>query len=277
MEDAPYDRLADAYAQHWGPVIQPAAERVLDHLAAAIDAAAAATGRTELLDVGSGTGALAIAALQRWPHLSVTGIDPSAGMLEIARRLAAERLAPDVARRYETAIGYADEIDAADETFDLAVSSFVLQLVPNRAAALDEIHRVLRRGGMLAWVAWRRGGEPYAPDRVANEVLDRFGFDPPEPDGPNGDVASPSAAAQAMRRAGFREVRAWADEVAHAWTPREYLTFLTEFDEQALFAELEPGERAQIEADILAGLAALSSEELTLRLPVVYAMGRAPG
>ena len=40
--------------------------------------------RDLVLDVGSGTGALAIAALQTWPRHQVTGIDPSGGMLEVA-------------------------------------------------------------------------------------------------------------------------------------------------------------------------------------------------
>jgi hypothetical protein len=80
-----------------------------------------------------------------------------------------------------------------------------------------------------------------------------------------------------MRRAGFREVRAWTEEMAHPWTAREYLAFFTEFDEESLFAELDPGERAEIEADMLAGLERLTADELTLRLPVVYALGRASG
>ena len=37
----------------------------------------------------------------------------------------------------------------ADGSVDAAVSSFVLQLVPNRFRALREVRRVLRRGGVL--------------------------------------------------------------------------------------------------------------------------------
>ena len=80
-----------------------------------------------------------------------------------------------------------------------------------------------------------------------------------------------------MRRAGYREVRAWSDEVAHPWSARDYLAFFTQFDEESLFAELEPAERAKIEAEMLDKLEGLSADELTLRLPVVYAMGRAAG
>ena len=277
LGEQPYDRLAEGYARHWAPVIRPAAERVLDHVAPSIDAADTTSRHVDLLDVGTGTGALAIEALRRWPDLHVTGVDPSTGMLEVARRLADEQLGPSIAASYETAQGWADELDFDDASFDLAVSSFVLQLVPSRKAALAEIRRVLRPGGPLAWVAWQRTDRIYAPDRVVNDVLDSHGFDPPEPEGRNGDLASPAAAAAGMRKAGFREVRAWSGEIAHAWSTRDYLAFFTQFDEESLFAELEPAERAKIEADMLASLERLTADEMTLRLPVVYAMGRAAG
>ena len=47
-------------------------------------------GATHLLDVGTGTGTLAIAAVRRWPSVRVTGIDASSEM--VARAAAEERL-----------------------------------------------------------------------------------------------------------------------------------------------------------------------------------------
>ncbi len=271
-----YDQMADGYARWWGPVIRPGAERVLDLAGPAFEAALASIREPHVLDVGSGTGTLAITALERWPALRVTGIDPSAGMLAVARDHAAMRLAGR-AGRYATEIAFADRMPFDDGTFDLAVSSFVLQLVPSRVAALREIHRVLRPGGLLAWVAWQRTDRHYAPDRIANEVLDAAGFDPPEADTRPGDVASPASAAQSMRRAGFRDVTAYTADVEHPWDAAGYLAFLTEFDEESLFAEFEPGERRDIEREILDGLGRLSADELTLRLPAIYVMGRASG
>ena len=80
-----------------------------------------------------------------------------------------------------------------------------------------------------------------------------------------------------MRRAGFRDVSAHEDEVVHPWTPAAYLEFLTRFDEATLFNELGRGERRDIEREILRRLRLLTREQLTLRLPVVHALGRAPG
>jgi SAM-dependent methyltransferase len=270
-----YDLMAEGYARWWGPVIRPGAVKVLEALAPEVEAVLDDGREPRLLDVGSGTGALAVAALERWPALRVTGIDPSGGMLEVAHRAAHESLPAGRAERFETVVAYADELPFDSGSFDVAVSSFVLQLVPNRAAALRETQRVLRPGGSFAWVAWQRSERPYPPDRIANEVLDDFGFEPPEADSWCGDVASPEAAALAMRRAGFRDVRAWVGEVAHPWDAPGYLDFLTQFDEESLFAELDPAERSDIERTILERLGRLTPEELTLRLPTVYAMGRA--
>jgi len=269
--------MAEGYARWWAPVIRPAAERVLDQLAPAVEAAGATDGTLRVLDVGSGTGTLAIAALSRWPALEVTGIDIAVGMLELARRTAEARLDGTTRTRYRTEVASADRLPFEAGTFDLAMSSFVLQLVPNRAAALREIRRVLRPGGTLAWVTWQRTDRAFEPDRVANEVLDDYGFDPPEPDPRNGDIPSPEAAVLAMRRAGFRDVQAHAAECVHRWDAAGYLAFLTEFDEESLFADLEADERREIEDRILERLENLAPEALTLQLPVVYATGRTAG
>jgi SAM-dependent methyltransferase len=265
-----YDRIAEGYAQHWGPVIRPAAESVLG-LAPLL-----AAGSARLLDVGTGTGTLALAALERFPHVVVTGIDPSSAMLEIARREARKRLPPAARTRLRLEVAPAAKLPFPAGSFDVAVSSFVLQLVPSRAAALREARRVLRRGGQIAWVTWLAGGGSFRGDQVVDDVFDEFGFDPPEPDGRSGDVSSVGSAATATRQAGFRGVRAAAGELEHRWDAQSYTAFISEFDEQSLFAELEADERRRLEVRLLERLGRLSPEELTYRLPIVSVTGHVP-
>lgn len=273
-QGARYDRIAAGYARHWAPVIQPAAIRLLDDLAPLLPG-----GAPHLLDIGTGTGTLALEAIERWPRARVTGIDASSEMADWASREADRRLAGRSRRRFATAVAVADRLPFADATFDGAMSSFVLQLVPNRAAALREARRVLRPGAPLGYVTWLRGddGEADPPDRVFDEVLDELGFDPPEPDSASGDLASPNAAATGLRRAGYRRVRAREGRLDHRWTPRSYVDFLEGFSEESLFDELVGRERRALRRRLLERLGQLAPDELRFRSPIVYVTGRAPG
>jgi SAM-dependent methyltransferase len=275
-DDAPtsgYDDMAEGYARFWGPVIRPAAVQVLDRVASFLDAHDDA----HILDVGSGTGSLAVAALERWPRHRVTGIDPAGGMLEVARRTADEQLDQSVARRFRAEVASADRLPFEDGAFDVAISSFVLQLVDDREVALREVRRVLKPGATFAWVAWERTERAYEPDRIANEILDEAGFDPPEPDSRPGDLESAAATEAEMERAGYRDVVVQGGELSHEWDPQGYVEFYTEFDEVSLFDDLEPDERAELIGKLRDRLDVLARAEMTLRLPVLYVVGRAPG
>lgn len=272
-ETCRYDEIADGYARFWGPVIFPAAVQVLDLVAPVLDS----DDGVHVLDVGSGTGALAIATLERWPRHRVTGIDPAGGMLEVARSRADALLPRDVARRFRAEVAGADRLPFEDRTFDAAVSSFVLQLVDDRPAALREVRRVLRPDGTFAWVAWERTERSYPPDRIANEILDEAGFDPPEADDRPGDLESAEATEHEMQDAGYVDVRVRSGELAHEWDVDGYVAFFTEFDEASLFADLEDGERDELRGKMRDRLARLTRDEMTLRLPVLYVTGRAPG
>ncbi len=80
------------------------------------------------------------------PGVGSTGIDASAGMLAIAERSWRRCRAATRARRARFAPGAGRRLPFADGTFDVALSAFVLQLVPSRYRALREARRVLRPG-----------------------------------------------------------------------------------------------------------------------------------
>ncbi|HSL34707.1 MAG TPA: methyltransferase domain-containing protein [Candidatus Limnocylindrales bacterium] len=103
-----------------------------------------------VLDVGCGTGTLAIAAARRvGPTGEVHGIDPSAEMIGRARRKA---------RRAGTAVSLevatAQSLPHPDARFDAVLSTFVLHQLPHDAlpVAFAEMRRVLRPGGRLLLV-----------------------------------------------------------------------------------------------------------------------------
>ncbi len=266
-----YDRIAAGYERHWGPVIEPAAHRLLDRVAPLAE-----RGAPRVLDLGTGTGALAVEVARRWPAPTIEAVDPSDGMLALARRRALDVLGPAGARRIAFTAAGADALPFDDASFDLVVSSFVLQLVPNRFRALREARRILRPGGTLAYVTWLVGQVDFAPDRLLDRTLDQFGYGPRESDGRNGDVPSVGAAVAQLRRAGFDAVTADADVLEHRFDPAGYVAFVAEFDEEDLFSELDPPVRRKLERRLLDRLARLRPDQFVLRLPVVRAIGRRP-
>lgn len=99
-----------------------------------------------VLDVGTGTGELAfISARKVGAEGEVTGLDITPGMLEIARRKAEDL---DLPVRIEFAIGDALGMEFEDACFDLVTSGYMLRNVTDIQKALDEMHRVLRPGGL---------------------------------------------------------------------------------------------------------------------------------
>jgi ubiquinone/menaquinone biosynthesis C-methylase UbiE len=122
-----YDRISVGYARWWAPVLAPAVSELLDAAEPAL------AGGKRLIDIGTGTGQLALGALARWPNVSIVGADASAGMAGVADA-EADRLLSDADRgRFRSVVAFADSLPFGDGEFDGALSSFVFQLVPNRA------------------------------------------------------------------------------------------------------------------------------------------------
>jgi ubiquinone/menaquinone biosynthesis C-methylase UbiE len=265
-----FDRIAAGYARWWAPVIAPSALTVLEELDAVV-----AGGARRLLDVGTGTGTLAIAAVRRWPAVHVVGLDVSSGMVEAAAA-EADRLLPGAARRrLELRVAAADDLPFDDASFDGAMSSFVLQLVPNRFRALREIRRVLVPGGTFAWITWlSRDGEAWPPDDDFDDALAAVGEDPRGWDPPRDDIPDPAAAVAQMRRAGYVDARAVAGELVHPFTPDEYVSFMSEFDEEDLVSHLEPSVRRRFEAALSQRHAKRTADEMALRHRTGRVVGR---
>ncbi len=163
----------------------------------------------------------------------------------------------------------------------MAISSFVLQLVPDRLAALAEIRRVLRPGGLLAYVTWldRDSREPFrAADEFDEAVYDLEIDEPEESDEPiAGDVRSARAAADELRKAGFVRASAREETLIYEWTMESYLEYKLKYDERALLSWLDADQAAALERNARSRLARLAPSDFRWHAPVVFARGFAPG
>jgi ubiquinone/menaquinone biosynthesis C-methylase UbiE len=115
----------------------------------ALIAQAALEPRQAVLDIGCGTGTLAILIKQSHPDIAVFGLDPDPPALARARRNA-ERAGVSV--RFER--GVAEALEQADGTFDRVFSSLMFHHLgrDERSRVLAEVRRVLKPGGRLEFV-----------------------------------------------------------------------------------------------------------------------------
>ena len=270
---------AERYARYWEPVLAPAGRRLLDALAQdrllSEAAPAPPSGALALLDVGTGTGLLALHAAQRWPGARIIGVDPSAAMVAVARQRAAGLAAAD--GRLEWHEASADRLPFPDQAVDLAISSFVFQLVPKRLAALRETFRVLRPGGLLGYVTWIKMDEPFAPRDIVDEEVGELAASWGGAASVAGDVASVGAAARQLRRAGFQSVRAWQEDLSRPWTRAQYLEYVEACRNADTFASLDADGRTALRDRLMARLARIPSSGFIWSAPIVFAVGQRPG
>ncbi|MEM1025388.1 MAG: bifunctional demethylmenaquinone methyltransferase/2-methoxy-6-polyprenyl-1,4-benzoquinol methylase UbiE [Myxococcota bacterium] len=99
------------------------------------------------LDLATGTADLAMELAERHRECQVEGLDPSVNMLEVGRAKVAREAWKDRVRLVE---GDAQALGYPDESFDGVMMAFGIRNVPDRAAALKEMVRVLKPGGRAA-------------------------------------------------------------------------------------------------------------------------------
>jgi class 3 adenylate cyclase/SAM-dependent methyltransferase len=110
-----------------------------------------------VLDLGCGTGTLAIRACQRQPAARVVGIDADPRMIERARRKAHA-----AGVELELQPGSATDLPYADRSCDVVLSSLLFHHLGRDAkrAAADEIARVLVPGGRVVIADWGAPTDP---------------------------------------------------------------------------------------------------------------------
>ncbi|HEV8179435.1 MAG TPA: class I SAM-dependent methyltransferase [Gaiellaceae bacterium] len=118
-----------------------------------------------VLDVATGTAAVAIELVRAEPSRTVVGIDQSREMLGAGR----ERIEHEgLSDRIELREGQAETVPFADAEFDALTFTYLLRYVDDVPATLRELVRVVRPGGTVAMLefglprgAWRPLWELY--------------------------------------------------------------------------------------------------------------------
>ena len=165
------DSVPDGYERYLVPaVFEPWGEVLLDVVGIAPG--------SRVLDIASGTGVLARAAARRAGGGGlVVASDVSGPMLARAAIVGA----PDRAAPIEYRDASADALPFDDGSFDVVLCQQGLQFFPARAAAVGEMRRVLRPGGVAGVAVWA-SGYPLEPFGVYSDELAATGAEPPFPE-----------------------------------------------------------------------------------------------
>ena len=152
--------------EHTAAQLLPAARVVVER-------AAIAEGET-VVDVGCGTGNAALLAAALGAR--VTGVDPAARLLEVARGRAA-----DEGLQATFVAGDAASIPLEDAAADVVLSVFGVIFAPDPAAAAAELARVTAPDGRILLSAWLPEGPISQMGRAAREAIGRALGTPPGP------------------------------------------------------------------------------------------------
>ncbi len=175
-------------------------ERVMGRWSGAVGARfldwLAPTSGLRWLDVGCGAGAFTELVLKRCSPGSIVGVDPAAAQIDYARRQISTA-------EFRTADAMA--LPFADGEFDIVASALVINFIPDRAKALNEMRRVLRPGGIVAAYLWHRSATandaPFAPIERGLETIGANVLRPPmRPE------STTEGARLALETAGFSEI-----------------------------------------------------------------------
>jgi SAM-dependent methyltransferase len=279
---AAFDRFSDRFSA-------PLARRLLD--------AADVSAGHHVLDVGTGTGLVALLAAPRvGAEGTVLGIDISEEMLATARAKVGRMLEPGhvAFRRMD-----AQALDLPDESYDAVVSLFAVHHLPDPRAAFKEMERVLRPGGRLAVAvgsgppvfsaaavaraaqrvgeAWRRwrGRELLAPAFLEGLVRRRL----PAEEGQRSHHHGSVNVRRLVRRAGFEDVRTfWQGQKIVLDGPEEFWevqrTFSTVVRDR--LARASADEVAALHDEAVAAAARVSRGRVIYRNAALFVTARRP-
>jgi ubiquinone/menaquinone biosynthesis C-methylase UbiE len=124
-----------------------------------------------VLDLGCGTGTLALWLKQGVPGATVVGIDADEKVLAKARKKAAHA---HVEMRFDCGFSY--ELPYADGSFERVVSSLFFHHLPSseKRSTLREAYRVLAPGGRLHVADWGKPNPMLRTMFYAVQILDGF-------------------------------------------------------------------------------------------------------
>jgi ubiquinone/menaquinone biosynthesis C-methylase UbiE len=163
VEREVYSTTATSYDKYGGNTFRAYARHLLD--------GARLKPGQQVLDVACGPGIPSLmAAPLVAPHGAVVGIDLAPGMVELAERKAEEAGLTNVTFREADA----EDLPFQNNSFDVVLCNHGLVHTTDRVKALQEMRRVLKKGGIIAISTWSTPERSLVISVVAKAIRDHF-------------------------------------------------------------------------------------------------------
>jgi ubiquinone/menaquinone biosynthesis C-methylase UbiE len=269
MTAATYRRYAGTAAQRYQDFFVPA---IATPVAEELVRVAALRPGERVLDAACGTGAVTRAAAEVvGPTGSVTGIDIAPDMLAVARTV------PAVGAPIGWEEADVSALPSPDAAYDVTLCQLALPFIPDPAAALRELRRVLRPGGRIIVNTPGRIPAAFAAmrDAIADNIDPKLGafvatvFSMPDP----------SRLADMLIEAGFREVtsKEYFATLALPRSPAELLwSYINVTPLGPLLAQAPEDARTAMETQFINAVASAPDERNRNAQPIALASGRRP-
>lgn len=254
-----YSERADAYDRLWSPAIRPFGERLISALPVAR--------AQQVIDVGTGAGALLPALERAAPNATIVGVDNSEGMLRLARSRHPGRLE----------LMNVEELTFGDACFDVAVAAFVLFHLPHPERCLAGVFRVLKPGGSVGTATWGRERFPQV-DTIWDETLMQMGAKTVLPSATENRACcdSESKVAALLEQAGFSASRVWGEPLVHRWEPELHFEHQVLATSRARLESLDVDLRARCLEQLHARLRAAPPDDYVYEGEVILATATKP-
>ena len=220
------------------------------------------------IDVGCGTGAFTELLAKHCAPAEVQGVDPSAAQLSFARTRPVGRIA-----KFHQ--GDALALPFAEGSFDAAVMALVIFFVPDPAAGVAEMARVVCRGGIVTAYVWdmTAGGHPL---ELMHTEMNALGFTAPRP--PRSDITDVEALRRLWRGAALDDI-----ETREITVQRTFVDFDDYWTTSTLaatvsqtIAVMDPGNLELLKARMRAQLIADAAGHITCSARVNAIRGNRP-
>jgi SAM-dependent methyltransferase len=216
----------DETAAAWQKYYPQMKEQLADVTKALVAAASPQPGMT-ILDLASGTGEPALSLARRVaPRGTVTATDLSQGMLNALKANANAESVTNI----DTKVCDAHALPFPYASFDRVTSRFGVMFFVEINRALTGINRVLKPGGLIAFLVWGMASSGSYFGAAAMPFMRRLAVKP-DPDGPGPlRFAEPGKLARLVEMAGFRDVteKSLTLNAAYRGSPEDLLTSMME-------------------------------------------------